>query len=79
VGILKTVFTTDLECAIQNGGKWSNECLERALPSEDQMLTILEETVLGESLLNTSALGSSSLKSLVKASKARLAELRVAV
>ncbi len=79
VGILKTVFTTALECAIQNGGKWSNECLERALPSEDQMLTILEETVLGESLLNTSALGSSSLKSLVKASKARLAELRVAV
>ncbi len=78
VGNLKLVLTTALEVTLRNKGKWSNECLDRALFSQDQMLTILEETLLGERLLETSALGSSSLKALVKASKERLASLRPA-
>lgn len=78
VGNLKSVLTTALEGALHNNGKWSNKCLDRALFSQDQMLTILEETLHGEALLSTSTLGSSSLKSLVKASKARRAELQVA-
>lgn len=76
VGILKTVLTTALECALKNGGKWSEDCLNRALPSQDQMLTILRETLHGERLLETSALGTSSLKSLAEASKAVYAELK---
>lgn len=78
VGILKTVLTTALECALKNNGKWSKECLERALPSESQLITILRETLLGERTLNTSALGSSSLNSLVQASKACSLKLKVA-
>ena len=75
---LKSALTTALEDALRNNGKWAESCLDRALFSQDQMLTILEETLRGEALLETAALGSSSLKSLVKAAKARRVELRVA-
>ena len=78
VGNLKSALTTALEDALRNNGKWAESCLDRALFSQDQMLTILEETLRGEALLETAALGSSSLKSLVKAAKARRVELRVA-
>jgi hypothetical protein len=78
VGILKTVLTSVLECAINNDGKWSEEFLDQSLLSRDQMVTILEETLRGERLVETSALGSSSLESLVKASKERCLALKVA-
>lgn len=78
VGILKTVLTSTLECALANEGKWSDECLDRSLLSRDQMVTILEETLRGERLVEPSALGTSSLESLVKASKERCLALKVA-
>lgn len=76
VGILKTVFTSMLECALENEGQWSDDFLNQSLLSQDQMVTILEETLRGERLLETSALGSSSLDSLVKASKERCLALK---
>lgn len=78
VGILKTVLTSVLECAINNDGKWSEGFLDQSLLSQDQMVTILEETLRGEALLETSALGSSSLESLVKASKEHCLAMKAA-
>ena len=70
VGILKTVFSSVLECALAKGGKWSDSHLDKSLLSVDQFETILAETMAGEAMFRGTTLGSGSLKGLVAKSRA---------
>jgi hypothetical protein len=78
VGILKTVLATALECALANGGKWSDTFIQRALPSEETFGTILQETLEGEAMAAHAAIGSGTFESLAAKADAVAASLKAA-
>lgn len=76
VGILKTMLSSTLECAIARDGKWSDSFLDRSLLSVDQYETILAETLAGEARIRGTTLGSGTLDALC--AKARDMEAKAA-
>jgi len=76
VGILKTVLASVLECALADGGKWSDSFLDKSLLSLNQFEAILAETMAGEALVRGTTLGSGTLKALVSKSRAMKAAAR---
>jgi archaellum biogenesis ATPase FlaH len=76
VGILKTTLATALECALANGGRWSDLFLQRALPSDDTYETILRETLEGEAAAACATMGSGTFESLAAKMKAVQASMR---
>lgn len=70
VGILKTVFSSVLECALAKGGKWSDSHLDKSLLSVNQFETILAETMAGEAAIRGTTLGSGTIKALVAKARA---------
>ena len=66
VEILKETFQRALTFALRNKGKWSDQCLKKALLSETQVTRILEETLKGEADIEGAAFGSGTLDSVPK-------------
>jgi hypothetical protein len=64
VGTLKETLQKALSFALlQNNGKWSDACLAKALLTEGQISTILDETLTGETEIEKSIFGSRILHS----------------
>ncbi|MBL0210761.1 MAG: AAA family ATPase [Holophagaceae bacterium] len=69
IGILKDILARALAHALQNKGVWSESLLEKAMLSQSQMESILEETVTGERLIQKATFGSGTFKSMGLAAK----------
>ena len=61
VGTLKETFQRALTFALRNKGKWTDACLSKALLSERQITTILDETLQGEIDIEKAVFGSGNL------------------
>ena len=75
VGILKKTLIRALVRAIDAGGKWSDDCLQRSLLTQAQLEVILAETIAGEKRIGATTAGTGTLDSLV--AKAREVEARM--
>jgi hypothetical protein len=65
VGILKDTLARTLSQVLdRDGGRWTEGALEQALLSQDQMESILEETLTGESRIKKAVFGSGSFRSM---------------
>jgi hypothetical protein len=67
VGTLKDTLTRALCLSLENNGAWKPDYLRRALLSERQVASILEETLEGEKSLGSAAYGSRSINDLALA------------
>ena len=61
VGLLKDTLTRGLIHAFDQGGRWTDDCLETALLPKKQLELILEDTLAGEKLIADSTYGSGQL------------------
>lgn len=61
VGILKDTLAKALTFALMDGGKWTDKCLQKAILSDQQIVTLLEETLEGERSIAGSVFGSGSV------------------
>jgi hypothetical protein len=69
VGILKDILSRALAMALAKGGTWSDAYLERALLSQGQMESILEEILIGEAQILKRTAGGSTFSSVGQAAK----------
>ena len=70
IGILKSVLSSTLECALAKDGKWDESYLNQSLLSVDLFETIMAETMAGEAKVRGTTLGSGTLDALVTKARA---------
>ncbi|MGO9952293.1 MAG: ATP-binding protein [Dissulfurispiraceae bacterium] len=61
VGTLKETLQRALTFALRNNGKWTDTCLTKAILTENQILSILEETLSGETDIEKAVFGSGNI------------------
>lgn len=77
VGILKDILARALVQVIaKDAGRWSDGALERALLTQDQLESILEETLTGESRIRNAVSGSGTFQSMALASREVAAKIK---